>query len=383
MRSASFHSCSALQGRSGSAAFPLQRWLPVAGLAVLFAAFVSFPAIADDASDEPAFEASAVGHPTFASPHSNPIAIGGGFVYVANTPADTVDVIDVAKRRLLRRIKVGIDPVSIAVRPDGGEVWVANHVSDSVSVIDSDPASPTFHAVVGTVQDVHSELFSTRFDEPVGVAFASDSKAYVALSTSNRIAIVDVATRAVTGHLPIRAQDPRAIAVRGDRLYVAAFESNNQTQLSGCLEEDIDGDTCTFDAVEHVFSNNNVLSLGYDADIVKNTELPDRDLFVFDTTTDRPAAIVNSVGTLLYGLAVDSRGRVFVAQTDARNDANGRAGTRGHGLVEMENRAFLNQITRVHCLPSGCAQPVVYDLEPLPPEHPEPGRALATPFGIA
>ncbi len=384
MGSASFHSCSALRWRSRLAAFP-EPWRRVActGLAALFAVFVSLPALADDAADEPAFEASAVGHPTFASPHSNPIAIGGGFVYVANTPADTVDVIDVAKRRLLRRIKVGIDPVSIAVRPDGGEVWVANHVSDSVSVIDADPTSPTFHAVVGTVQDVHPELFSTRFDEPVGVAFASDSKAYVALSTSNRIAIVDVATRAVTGHLPIRAQDPRAIVVRGDRLYVAAFESNNQTQLSGCLEEDIDGDTCTFDAVEHVFSNNNVLSLGYDADIVKNTELPDRDLFVFDTATDRPAAIVNSVGTLLYGLAVDSRGRVFVTQTDARNDANGRAGTRGHGLVEMENRAFLNQITRVNCLPSGCARPVVYDLEPLPPEHPEPGRALATPFGIA
>ena len=334
------------------------------------------------ASEARTFQASAVGHPTFASPHSNPIAIGGGFVYAANTPADTVDVIDVATRRLARRIRVGIDPVSIAVRPDGSEVWVANHVSDSVSIIDSDPASPTFHTVVGTVQDIHPQRFSTRFDEPVGVAFASDGKAYVALSTSNRIAIVDVPTRAVTGHLPIRAQDPRAIAVRGDRLYVAAFESNNQTQLSGCLEDDIDGDACTFDAVEHVFSNNNVLSLGYDADIVKNAELPDRDLFVFDTTTDLPTAIVNSVGTLLYGLAVDSRGRVFVAQTDARNDANGRAGTRGHGLAEMENRAFLNQITRVDCAAPRCARPVVYDLEPLPPQHPAPGRALATPFAI-
>ena len=334
------------------------------------------------ASNDEGWQASAVGHPTFASPHFNPIAVAGGFVYVANTPADTVDVIDAARRQLVDRIAVGIDPVSIAVRPDGSEVWVVNHVSDTVSVIDADSESPFFHQVVATVQDIHPEHFSTRFDEPVGIAFANDSKAYVALSTSNRIAVVDVAERAVTGHLPISAQDPRAIAVRGNRLYVLPFESNNQTQLSGCLEDDIDGDVCTFDAVEHVFSNNNVLSLGYDADIVKNAELPDRDIFVFDTATDRPTAVVNSVGTLLYGLAVDSRGRVFVAQTEARNDANGRAGTRGDALAEMENRAFLNQIARVDCGGARCGRPVVFDLEPLPPLHPEPGRALATPFAI-
>jgi hypothetical protein len=91
--------------------------------------------------------------------------------------------------------------------------------------------------------------------------------------------------------------------------------------------------------------------------------------------------VVESVGTLLYGLTVDSEGRVFVAQTDARNEVNGRAGTLGHGLAEMENRAFLNQVTRVDC-GDGCGAPVVFDLEPLPPQHPDPGMALATPFGI-
>ena len=78
-----------------------------------------------------------VGHPVFASPHANPIAVNGNYVYVANTPADTVDVIDRRPRRVVARINVGIDPVSIAVRPDGREVWVANHVSTSP------PASPS------------------------------------------------------------------------------------------------------------------------------------------------------------------------------------------------------------------------------------------------
>lgn len=345
-------------------------------LMALFAAFASAALAQSDPTPRN------VGHPTFASPHAKPIARNGSFIYVANTPADTADVLDVAARALVGRIHVGIDPVSIAVRPDGSEVWVANHVSDTVSVIDANPSSPAFHQVIATVQDIDPATFSTRFDEPVGIAFANDRKAYVALSTSNRIAIVDVATRTVTGHLPIRAQDPRAIAVQGNRLYVIPFESGNRTQLSGCFAANLDGDFCTFDLWEHVVSNNNVLSQGYDADVVKHPGVPDRDLFVFNTETDALEQVVSGLGTLLYGLTVDSDHRVFVAHTDARNDANGRAGTRKDGLAQLDNRPWLNRIAQVDC--SGeCSTPRFFDLEPLPPLHPEPRMALATPFGIA
>ena len=96
---------------------------------------------------------SAVGHSMFMSPHASPIAFSSGRVFVVNTPSDTVDVIDARSRAVVRRIEVGVNPVSIAVRPDGKEIWVANHVSDSVSVIDADPASPTNLQVVATIQD--------------------------------------------------------------------------------------------------------------------------------------------------------------------------------------------------------------------------------------
>ena len=338
--------------------------------------------IGDNADpDTPTFDTN-VGHPVFASPHAKPIVINGSYVYVTNTPSDTVDVVAIASERVVARIDVGIDPVGLAVRPDGNEVWVANHVSDSVSVIDTDPDSATFHQVIATIQDIDAETLSTRFDEPVGIAFASNTKAYVTLSPSNQVAIVSGESYLVTGHLPIRAQDPRAITVQGNRLFVIPFESNNQSQLSGCTSEKIDGDICTFDAVEHVFSNNNVLSVNYDADIIKNPLLPDRDLYIFNTADDTLLEVVNTVGTLLYGIAVDSGGRVFVSQTDARNTANGRAGTEKDGLEEMENRAFLNQVTMVDCQGLSCSEPVFYDLEPLPPSHPEPGMGLATPFGI-
>ena len=92
---------------------------------------------------------------------------------------------------------------------------------------------------------------------------------------------------------------------------------------------------CTFDAVEHVFRNNNVLSLGYDADIVVNPSLPDSDLFVFDTRTDQLLSTMYKVGTLLYDITVDSRGNAFVAQTNAPNDQTAN-GTQAR-MAEIEN----------------------------------------------
>ena len=249
----------------------------------------------------------ATGTPNFLSPHAGPIAVSGGLVYVANTPGATLDVLDAASLELVARERVGVDPVGVAVRPDGREVWVANHVSDAVSVVDTDSSRPTYLQGVATGQDLDPVSRGTRFDEPVGVVFASDEKAYVSLSSENEVAVVDVASRAVVRRRSITAQDPRALAVRGNRLFVAPFEYNNQTQLSGCVGP-IDGELCTFDKQAHVVDNNNVLSLGYDADIVRHPAVPDRDLFVFDTATDALVEVVDTVGTLLYGMAVDSVG---------------------------------------------------------------------------
>jgi hypothetical protein len=169
--------------------------------------------------------------------------------------------------------------------------------------------------------------------------------------------------------------------VVGNRLFVIPFESNNQTQISGCVGT-LNGGLCTFDATEHVVTNNNVLSLGIDVDIVRNPQVPDRDLYIFNTVTDQQLQVVGDLGTLLYGITVDSTGNVFIAQTDARNDANGKAGTLKEGLEELENRAFLNQLTRLDCSGVLCKQRQFMELEPLPPVHPAPGQALATPFAI-
>ena len=322
-----------------------------------------------------------ISHSSYMSPHASPLAINNGHVFVVNTPDDTVDIIQIKSRKIVGRVKVGIDPVGIAARPDGKEVWVTNHVSDSVSIIDTEQKSKSYLQVIATVQRFHPTNKSTRFDEPVGIAFASNDKAYVALSSENAIAVINVAQRKVTKLLPITAQDPRAITVKGNRLYVIPFESNNKSQLSGGTGE-LDKEYETFDAWQHSITVNNVLSLGHVTDIIKHPEVPDRDLYVFDTNTDELVEVVDTLGTLLYGLTVDSNGKVFIAQADARNDANGKSGTKKHGLKELENRAFLNQITSVTFKDGKPEKPEFFELEPLPPNHPDREMALATPFAI-
>jgi hypothetical protein len=126
---------------------------------------------------------------------------------------------------------------------------------------------------------------------------------------------------------------------------------------------------------------------GADTRIVIDPDVPDRDLFVFDTADlapgtglPQPVDTLSGVGTLLYGMAVSGGGNVFITQTDARNAENGED---GENLPFLENRMFLNQIGRASCTSGGCSLLPRIELEPLPPSQPADGFQLATPYGIA
>jgi len=336
------------------------------------------PPVADPIPEPP------TGHPGFASPQVQSLALSPTLpeLYVTNTPADTLDIIDTESREVIHRVSTGIDPVSVAVRPDGLEVWVSNHVSDTVSVIDVDPESVSRYRIVATIQAFDEDGQVTDFDEPTGIAFASNEKAYVALSSRNYLAVVDVPRRAVTKRVLVRAQEPRALTVRNDRLYVIPFESNNQTEFSGCLSVSAGPEGCTFEIIDTLLTNSidAIITRGFPANIIRNPAVPDRDLFIYDTETDALVEEVSSIGTLLYGVAVDSHGRVFISQTEARNDDNGDA-VAGDDLIDLDNRAFLNQVARLECA-GGCSEMRLIELEPELPAQPAPGMALATPFGI-
>ncbi|MEC7492164.1 MAG: hypothetical protein VYB01_04655, partial [Pseudomonadota bacterium] len=138
------------------------------------------------------------GFQLFMSPHVNPILALGSYVYVTNTPNGTVDVLDAETRVVLQQIDVGLEPMSLAAKPDRSELWVSNHVSDSVNVIDTAPDSPLLHTVTAVIDHLDLPSGEEVFDEPAGIAFASNEKAYVALSQTNQIAVIDATTYEVT-----------------------------------------------------------------------------------------------------------------------------------------------------------------------------------------
>jgi len=171
--------------------------------------------------------------------------------------------------------------------------------------------------------------------------------------------------------------------VRDGLLYVPSFESFNQSELSICPGEPINPPQCTLDEqdlADFVATSPNLP--GADSRIVVDPDVPDRDLYVFNTTDESEYDVVSGIGTLLYGITVGSDGDVFIAQTDARNAENG---TSGDNLIDLDNRMFLNQVAQVKCTLGSCAfNPVtdVIDLEVLPPAQPAIGDELANPYGI-
>ena len=330
-----------------------------------------------------------VGFQLFESPQSNPIALSpdGSELYVAHTTANVVGVIDTSLNYEVVSIPVGVDPVSVAVRPTANELWVSNHVSDTVSVIDVDPASPTRYRVIDTIQAIDSNQV-TQFDEPVGIAFSADgSRAFVALSSRNQIAVIDANARTVTGSINVRAQEPRAMAVANGRLFVVAFESGNQSQLSACgsITTPLPAG-CTVGITDLATFAQNPNLPGKVKNIIFDTVNPDRDLFVYDVSTLAEKTVVNGIGTLLYGVAVTPTSanseRVFITETDARNVVNGAD---GQTLAGLGNRMFLNRVAAVNCNTSSgtttCDTTAAQqDLEGGSPTQ---ANALATPYGVA
>jgi len=60
------------------------------------------------------------------------VAPDGSKVYVANSYADTVSVIDTSKKQVTATVLVGPNPYGVAVAPDGSKVYVANSGSCGV-----------------------------------------------------------------------------------------------------------------------------------------------------------------------------------------------------------------------------------------------------------
>ena len=107
--------------------------------------------------------------------HPVELSSDGATLCVCNLPDGRLEVFDVSGDLpvLVASIPVGIDPVSVRLRT-AGEAWVVNHISDSVSVVDI-----VERRVVRTLQTA---------DEPCDVVFAGDPlRAFVSCSQANSV----------------------------------------------------------------------------------------------------------------------------------------------------------------------------------------------------
>jgi len=161
----------------------------------------------------------------FESPPVKPLAIDpdGVTLYVVNTAADTLSVLDTSGDELIEieEIHVGLDPVSVAFEPGSSppRVWVTNLLSDSVNVVD------VTAGLVIEVIEVADEPANILFDEDGGTAFV--------VSQSGILTSIDVATLEVLGTLELECHTPRAAIYDNGALVVAALHSGNNTTTAG------------------------------------------------------------------------------------------------------------------------------------------------------
>jgi DNA-binding beta-propeller fold protein YncE len=159
----------------------------------------------------------------FEAAQTNPVRLSadGTRLFAVNTPNNTLSVFDVTQPggpSLLAVIPVGVGPVSVNPRTDD-EAWVVNQVSNSISIVSVSE---------GIVRDTIAAKI-----EPMDVVFAGNSQAYISLSRSNAILVVNAISHTPEASLPVFGGNPRALAVspNGQTVYAAMALSGNATTI--------------------------------------------------------------------------------------------------------------------------------------------------------
>jgi YVTN family beta-propeller protein len=273
----------------------------------------------------------------FEGAQTNPIRLSadGTRLFAVNTPNASVSVFDVTtpgSPTLIAEIPVGLEPVSVNPLTDD-VAWVVNQVSNSVSIV-----SVSKGAVIDTIQVK---------PEPMDVVFTPGGQAFVSVSRTNQVAVIDTSTHQ-SSRLDLFGGNPRALAVSpdGKTVYVAFALSGNATTM---IPSTLAPPQCTPTFVPPI---NPLLPPPPQVGLIvaaSNTsypsfltyQMPDNDVAVISTGSS-PAVTryYSGVGTINLGLAVNpSTGDIFVANTDARNLIFFEPNLRGHWVD--------NRITRI------------------------------------
>jgi YVTN family beta-propeller protein len=131
----------------------------------------------------------------------------------ADKSADGIGVINVAQRKLTRKIPGGSDPEEFSLSADGAKLYVSNEDVKSASVIDIATGKVEHVVAVG--------------EEPEGVATTPDGKRfYVTCEAGGEIYVIETTGYSVVGHFNVNAR-PRTVAFL--RTSPIAFIPSEQT----------------------------------------------------------------------------------------------------------------------------------------------------------
>ncbi len=319
----------------------------IASLAAVLAVLAAGPALAV--------------YENFEAGHVRPLALSpdGSRLFAVNTPDNQLSIFAVtaAGMDLVGEVPVGLRPVALAVIELGGgalEVWVVNHLSDSVSIVAIDGTDPSKSRVRKTL---------LVGDEPRDIVLGGANFAFITTARRGQHDTVPAAdlstagtpralvwvfdtgnTGAGIGGTPVNVIElftdtPRGLAVStdGNTVYAAGFRSGNQTTVIN--EDDVasGGGVPAFPPGSTAGAPDTSLIVKFDgvnwvdeADTNWSSDvpfsLPDRDVFLIDTTLNPPALAggtnsISGVGTNLFNLAVrPDNGKLYVTNMEMRNE---------------------------------------------------------------
>lgn len=221
----------------------------------------------------------------------------------ADKAADGIGVVDVAQRKLLRKIPAGSDPENFAVSADGARLYISNEDAGAASIVN-----------IATEKIEHLALVSR---EPEGIAVTPDGGAfYVTCETAGDIFVIDSKTGRQITRFSVSPRPRSAdFLPDGSRAFIPS-ESAGQMNV--------------VDAVKHTLLRTVALPQGSRPMCVKAA--PDgRKVYVstgragticvLDAAT---AEVVNTikVGTRPWGIAISPDGRRLFAANGPSDDVS-------------------------------------------------------------
>ncbi len=266
-------------------------------------------------------------HVAFEASQTRPVQVSddGLRLFALDTASSRLTVWSLAdplRPVLIREIRAGLEPVSLAIESDD-RVWVVDQLGDSVHVV-----SLGAGAVVATIP---------VGDEPGDVVLAgSPRKAFVSCTTDRQVVAIDTATHAVVGTVAVFADDPRSLCASADgsTVWVASFRSGNRTTLVPAQRAPAPPPP-TNPALPAAPRQGLIVDSTDPAwSAVHGVQLPDLDVHAIDANALTVGATHAGVGTILFALAErpGHPGELWVANTEARNLVRFEPALRGHAI---------------------------------------------------